>query len=269
MMPTSFRTRSVVHAVLFGPPTALTRENGMEIHHGVCEALGMDDFSFRYSSTAPEEEGDVRDKSKGFSIHLERPQGRGRFKILIDNHNIQNPIRLLQEYDWPPSREHISEDLNLVEETVFETLEGDWQRVLVETRVRGHMQASGESAVEYLRGRVLRIPDSAAEELESPISFLSVSYETAAGHPTETDQLKAPKREFKMEVLREDPRSLYVELMSQWPQLPTIGTKVGTVEVDARRIRGFEAPPSEYLDNCIEYLNRVAFPMFVESARES
>lgn len=247
-----------------GPPKTLDREDGSRLHGAVCDALGVDDISFQYSSSPGESTpGEpTRGVSRGFSINLERKQGRGTFKITIDNKSVDQPVRFLAQYTWPPSREHVFQDLDVAAEAIFETLGSDWERVLAETRIRGQLEAQGGSATKYMAENILKLSEGKLETLDGPISFASVGYETPAGDPALNDQLRAPKREISLEVLREDSRSLYMELMSQWPQLAQ--ARKETIEIDAQRIRKFTEPPSQYLENSVDYIHEVALPLLAD-----
>lgn len=261
MIPTSFRTRSVVFAYLFGPPRLLSRQEGVAVYDAVCTALGVDDLTFRYGAT---ESGDVpattAERSRGFSVQIERKMGRGSYKVTIDNSSVNQPIRFLAEYLWPPSREHVSEDFDATAEAVFGALTGQWQRVLAETRIRGQLEAAGGSALAFLSEQALRIEPNRLALLEAAPQFVGISLETPPGDPTEADPLHQPKREISLQVLREDKRSVYVELMSQWPQLAIVGQ--GEIEVDARRIRSFDHAPSAYIRNSVDYLQERVLQLF-------
>lgn len=260
MLTTSYQTRGVSFAFLVGPPKTLTRQDGMAIHSAICDKLGFEDISFRYSTS-----GDNQPSGgMAFTIELERKQGRGQFKVTIDNAGQQAPVRLFIEYTWPPSREHVNQDIDLAAEAFFEALEGKgWQRVLAETRIRGQTEAKGDSAASFLRTDVLHLSDGEVASLGAPLSYLSLKYETEAAGFTEEDPLAHPKREVSIEVLREDLRCLYVEVMSQWPQLAVSGQ--GTIEIDARRIRTLASAPSDYLKDSMEYVQSVVLPLFERS----
>ena len=258
MIATSYRTRGVSFAFLIGPPKTLTRQDGMAIHNAICNKLGFEDISFRYSPGENQPKGGM-----AFSIELERKQGSGAFKVIIDNAGQQAPVRLFIDYTWPPSREHVDQDIDLAAEAFFESLgEEPWQRVMAETRIRGQTDAKGGSAVSFLRSDVLHMSDGEVAGLGGPLSHLSLKYETEAGF-TADDPLGHPKREVSIEVLREDHRCLYVEVMSQWSQVPVSGQ--GRIEIDARTIRTFASAPSEYLKESVEYVQSVVLPLFERS----
>lgn len=262
MNPASFRTRGVNFAYLIGPPKTLSREDATELHGAVCDALGVDDFAFQYSSqsSGDTETSPGSGSSRGFTINLERQQGRGSFKIVVDNQNVNQPVRILVQYTWPPSRQHAFQDIDDAVDAVLDTLGPQWERVLAEARVRGQLEAAGGSASEYLAERVLGFGEEARNRLEAPMSFVSIGYETPPGDPTPDDALRRPKRQVSVEVLREDERSLYVELMSQWQQVAQ-GTN-GTLRLDAQRIRQFHEPPSAYLRDSVAYVQEVVLPLF-------
>lgn len=249
-------------AYLFGPPRVISRQEGVEVYDAVCEALGVDDLTYKYTANpSPDVPPPVAERSRGYSIQIERRIGRGTFKVTVDNATIQQPIRFLIEFTWPPSVEHVTQDFDTTAEAAFRVLSGDWQRVLAETRIRGQLEAAGGSALSFLTNRVLQLDAQRVASLEAQPEFVSVSLHTPAGHPTDGDPLHQPKRQAQLELLREDSRSIYVELVSQWPQLATSNVR-GQLEIDARRIRHFDSPPSAYLRNSVEYLNDRLFPLF-------
>ncbi len=266
MIGTSYRTRGAVFAFLFGPPRVITRQEGVAVYEAVCNALGVDDLTYQYAaSQEPDSSGlTAAAPSSGFSVQMQRRIGRGALGIRIDSQGHTQPLRLVVEYTWPPSLEHVYEEFDMAANAAFGALSGTWQKVLAETRIRGQVEAVGASALNFLLDRALRLESERVEALEAKPSFVSLTLETPAGDPSADNPLRQPKREFKIELLREDARSIYVELMSQWPQLAP--TSDGTLELDTRRIRSFDHAPSEYLRNSVDFLNERAFPLFAQPA---
>ena len=84
------------------------------------------------------------------------------------------------------------------------------------------------------------------------------TFETVASAFVQGEELSNLKRDVSVEVLRQDPRSLYLEVMSQWPQVAV--SPDGTVHLDPGTIRSFELPPSEYLINTVDYTESVLLP---------
>ena len=117
----------------------------------------------------------------------------------------------------------------------------------------------------FLGSNVINLPGS-TDGAGGELSILGFKYETPAADFTDDDLLANPKREVSVEVLREDPRCLYVEVMSQWPQV-TVASD-GTAEIGPGKIRSFRAPPSDYLSNTNQYLESVVFPMLVRIGSE-
>ena len=267
MIATSFSTRALHFAYLLGPPRLFSRQDGMAIHDAICGALGVDDITFRYS-TVPGEGGQETagsDRaSRVFSIQMERQIGRGKLKVLLDCQSQQAPIRFLMQYIWPRSGgEYAYEEFDLISDATFDSLGSlgpGLQRVMAEGRVRGHMATEGNSAVTFLVEQTLHLNRERIDSLEAPPDFVVVGFNTPAGDPSPEDPLRQPKREVRIEVLREDSRSLYIELMSQWPQVTTAPN--GTATLDTQRLRAFSNPPSDYLRNCHEYLANTIFPLF-------
>ena len=259
MLTNSYRTRGANFAFLAGPPRNLTRHTGMDIHSAVCEALGADDLSFKYTPGAQDPEAE-----KPFAIQLGRDQGPEKLAVEI-NGSVQNtPLRILFGYEWPRSSHSAFQDFDLVCEAVFGVLGEGWQRVLAEARIRGQLHSKGDSAVSYLGRSVL--PVVGGNENTGDISFLAFKYETVASDFPAEDLLANPKREVSVEVLRSDPRCIYVEAMSQWPQIPS---SPGTaVQIDLEKVRSFESPPSEYLADTLNYMESVVLPLLADNRAE-
>ena len=259
MIDSSILQRGVRFACLFGPPRTLSRQDGMEVHSRICERLGVDDVSFRYSTTGDE-------NSRGFSIVMGRAQGRGGLTVTIDNKSINDPVRLHVSYTWPPSREHVYEDIDLASEATFDAIGSGMNRVLVEARIRAQVEARGGSAADYLARNVLNLTDRDFEVLQAQPNYFAIKYEIPAEHPILDNPLSNPKRGMSIEALREDPRVLYLELMSQWPQLAPSGTRGGVIEIDVGKLRPLgDEPPSAYIKEAMGYLTKVAIPLFSRS----
>ena len=253
MLADSYRTRGATFAFLIGPPRSLTRQDGTRIHSAVCDVLGADDIAFQFQASEHTPGG-----GKGFSIHLQRQEDRENMVVEIGSSAQNAPIRLLFRYDWPASNQLVFDDFDLASEAVLSSLGEGWQRVLAEARVQGQIDVATASAVSFLSSGLFRFP-SRADGAQDDLSFLGFKYETSPGDFAEEDQLANPKRDVSVEVLREDPRCLYLEVMSQWPQLSV--SPDGTVELSPGRIRAFRSPPSEYLRDTINYVDAVVLPL--------
>lgn len=247
MVPESVKTRGVHFAFLFGPPKVLTREEASQVHGNVCDELKLEDIAFKYT---PVSESDPTQKSlsKGFSVVLERSEGRGGFRATIEGRGAQAPMKLLMEMRWPPSPAHVRDYFDMTSETVFATIEGKLQKVMAEVRLRVECAARGGEALRFIQEHLIRLTGKRADVLGDAIAFASVGLEVAPAEATR-DSLAHPRRQIKVEVLREDPRSLYLELMSQWTQLP-----VGKGEVDLGSVRPIDRKPSEYLSEAETFL---------------
>jgi hypothetical protein len=248
MLPNSLRVRAVHFAFLFGPPRFVGREEASRVHGKVCDALGIDDIAFRYASSTTSE----KPNSKGFSIVLERKEGRGSFAATLDNKNVGEPIRLLLTYTWPPSLEHANETFDMTAEAAFSALDGDWQCVLAEARLRAQCDVRGGNALTFMRQRLLRQADDWVSDLGTPVAFCGVKFEVAATPPGE-NPLDGAKRELAVELLREDPGGLYLELMSQWPQVVSMPSSQAAA-ADVRSIRQLDKKPSKYVADAFAYL---------------
>jgi hypothetical protein len=246
MLAESLITRGVHFAFLFGPPRTVERQEAARAYDNVCDALRIQDFTFRYESP------DTSPRSRGFKIDLGRKEGKGAFGVTVDNPNIQQPIRLLLQYAWPPSLQHVTERFDLAADAVFEALEGEWQRVRAEVRLRAHCSVRSRNARALLRKDYLALPDTWVSALGEPLTFVGLKFRTAAGAPEE-GPLDAPSRDLAIEVLQEDPACLYFEFVSMWPQAPNVAGASGAVAVQS--LRTFNNRPSEYVDSAHEFLS--------------
>jgi hypothetical protein len=249
MMTNSLRTRRVTFAFLFGPPKFVSREEASRIHGSVCDALRCDDLAFRYGTSVTP----ATPAAKGFTVTMERTEGRGAFGLVIDNRGTGDPVRLRMDYNWPPSLEHIKQQFNLAGEAVFEALQGPWQKVLAEVRQAAQCDVRSNNGLQFIREHVLKLNAERIEDLGTLLAFASVKLEIAAAPPLD-DPLANPKREITIEVLREDPRGLYLEVMSQWPQFPFPPTP--QTPIDLSSARPINSPPSDYIDDAEAFLQQ-------------
>ncbi len=250
MLANSLSLRGIRFAFLFGPPRFIKREEASKVHSAVCDATGHEDFSLRYSTVDPED----RLTSKGFSIVFERKEGRGALAARIDNKNINGPIRVLLEYTWPPSPQHIKENFDNISEAVFESLEGNWTRVLAEVRLRAQCSTRSNNGLTFLREKVLGLPQECISGLGEPLSFCSVKLEVDARQPPSEDQIEGAKRELSIEVLREDPACVYLELVSMWPQVASL-PRNQTGQIVLGNIRKIDSKPSAYIEEALSFLS--------------
>jgi hypothetical protein len=257
MLANSLRLRGIRFAFLFGPPRFVKREEASKVHSAVCDATSLDDFSFKYSTIDPDE----RLTSKGFSIVFERKEGRGALAARIDNKNIREPIRILLEYTWPPTIEHVTEYFDNISESVFDSLEGNWTKVLAEVRLSAQCNTRSNDGLTFLREKVLGLPPECISGLGEPLSFCGVKLEVGATQPqpssedqTSEDQIKGAKRELSIELLREDQTCVYLELVSQWPQVAPL-SRNQTGQIVLGNIRKIDSKPSAYIGEALSFLN--------------
>jgi hypothetical protein len=253
MLANSFRLRGIKFAFLFGPPRFVEREEASKVHGDVCTATKLDDFSFKYSTIAPEE----RLASKGFSIVFQRKEGRGTLSAIIDNKNINNPIRILLEYTWPQTIETVKEYFDIISNSVFDSLDGNWTRVLAEVRLRAQCNTRSGNGLSFLKEKVLGLPQDYISGLGEPLSFCSVNLKVDATQPASEDQLEGAKRELLIEVLQEDPTCVYLELISGWYQLaPLPRNQTGKMVIE--NIRKIDSDPSAYVEESLSFLKEQA-----------
>lgn len=243
MSPNTLRTRGLRFAFLFGPPRLITREEGTSFYAAVSDALGIDDFTYTYRSP---ESPDPR-APRPVSVELARKEGRGALGIKIDNPGLQSPIRLLIAYEWPPSGEHVRQVFDEVAQATFSSLPGDWERVVAEVRILAECTAAGSSGLEYLRQRLDWL-----NSLGEPMHFIGIKVEIEASAPTPNgDTLSGSRRELSIELARDDPRNLYLELMSMWPKVSMTG---GQLMLTPSAMRPIDQEPSSYVEDAENFL---------------
>jgi hypothetical protein len=248
MLANSFRLRGVKFAFLFGPPRFVQRDEASTVHSAVCDRTHLDDFSFKYSTIEPE----IRLASKGFSIVFERKEGQGTLSARIDNKNIHEPIRLLLEHTWPPTREHVIEYFDNISESVFESLGGDWTRVFAEVRLRAQCNTRSNDGLAFLKEKVFGLPTTFTSELGGPLTFCSAKLEISATNPPSDKQIEGAKRDLLIEPLREDQTCIYLELVSQWPHVtPIQRNQAGPVVIG--NIRTIESNPGIYIQEALSF----------------
>lgn len=251
MRPESLRTRGLMFAFLFGPPRAIDRAAASQVHNRVCDEFKLDDFSFRYTTGEP----GLKEPSRAWAVLMERQEGRGRFRIVVDHAGGNKPQRLLMEYQWPISPDvDANERFDMAAKAVFAALPGEWRKVVAEVRLRTQCDAAGGDAAAYMAGRLLNLQGRRAEAMH-PITFASTTLHSTPTEPT-TDPLADPIREVMIEVLREDPRSLYLEYMARWTQAPP-NARV----VDPALLRPIDQDPSAYVEAANEGLRAWAEAM--------
>jgi hypothetical protein len=247
MIPGSLRTRGVIFARLFGPPRFIERTEAYRLHEGACQALSCDDLSFKYES--PEATKGTR--SRAFAIHFERKEGRGSYNVVLNNPGIEAPIRFLVQYDWPESELHVTQRLDDTDKAVFDNLAGDWQTVLVEVRIRTQCTLANGTALDFFKNQVFKLSPDFYQNMGSPMVFCGAKLIVAASQ-IQGDEMAGAQRELSLEVLKEDRNCIYLELMSQWPQVAPTAAK----GIDLSNLRQFSSAPSGYVQDSYEYLRQ-------------
>jgi hypothetical protein len=249
MLANSLRLRGLQIAFLFGPPRVIERDEAALIHSAVCHELKQDDLGFRYQPS-----GDAdKPSSRGMSITFDRKEGRGQFSVSIQMPSVNMPIRLLLSYDYPPSLHPADEAFDMAYGAIFRTLSGTWTRVLAEVRLYAQCDTREKSGLGFITQTFLKLDEQWLAELGKPLISSSVKFLVGATSPTGGNQLEGPTRNLQIEVLREDPRCVYLELTHQWPQLPVI-SMVPPQTIDFGAIRRIDEKPSDYVREAYNYL---------------
>lgn len=252
MLANSLRIRGVKFAYVWGPPRLVGREEASRIHGAVCDELGYDDISFLYSTPSTPD----KPESKGFAITLKRDEGRGSFAVRMANNAIDQPTTLLLEYTWPPSLEHVKQLFDMIVDAVFSALEGERHLVVAEVRLRAQCNTRDNDGIGFFKSNFLKGSGEWISTLGKPLSFCGLRLDIDPLPPGD-DPLHGAKREVTIESLREDPRDIYLELMSQWPQVCPVPRSAGQ-QIDLTSLRQIGERPSVYVENADRYLRELA-----------
>jgi len=247
----SLTTREVIFAYLFGPPRLISRQEAMRFHDALCKALRVDDLLFKYQPVElPKPQG------RGFACLFERKEGMGGFSVTLEYSGIPaQPLRLLMSYTHPASMPHASEWFDEAAAAFFGgTVDPPtWQRVVAEVRLRAQCSTKSRDGLAFLRHHVLKLPEPWVRSLGQPLFFASAKIELAPSNAGD-DPLALPRRELLIEVLREDPTSIYMELMSNWSAFPDPAGPVHALNI--AQLRSILDKPSAYVDEASNYLAR-------------
>ena len=250
MLANTVRTRGVRFAFIIGPPRFVAREEASRVHNAVCDATGYDDLAFRYSPI----DNPQRRGPEGFRIVIERQEGRGGFRIIdeLDPTTKIPGLRLLVAYDRPPSQQHVNELADQTVNAVLEAMDGNWQRVMAEVRYQAECNVEGDDALAYIRNGLCHLRPATLENLGEPLTFCSLSVGISEA-PHDDEPLAHPKREVRIEVLRDDARLAYIETVNQWTQAPL---RTGVQLSELGRLRSFEQNPSDYIQDSYDFLTQ-------------
>jgi hypothetical protein len=244
----TFRLRGIAFAYLFGPPRELGRPEGSKIHDAICQELRLDDFSFQF--TRQEE----APRSTGFRIQMGRLEGRGGLEVLVEGKGVQTPLRFLVHQVWPQSSEVAAQQTEMVTSAFWKGLGGEgWQVVLAEVRLQAQCGSGEPKAIDWFRKHALPFGDERFSRLGGQVSFADVKLEVLP--PVgEIDFWSSARREISLQVLREDPRDVYLDVVSTWSGLRAVpGAQGLMVQVAGPDQRLPEASPGEYIRQTMEY----------------
>ncbi|MCI0589819.1 MAG: hypothetical protein L0323_23645 [Planctomycetes bacterium] len=259
MFENSLRHRGVVFAYLFGPTKDLDRQTGMKLHDAVCKELGYEDLSFRFEK-ASQETG-----QRGFRVALERREGRGGLTILLEGRGLQEPLRFLVNQEWPASLEHAEQHVDMASNALWQALGDQWAVVHAEVRMLAQCNSGLPSATDLFRHHWTRPREGALEAIPGRLSFAGLRLEFAP--PAEPREVKdAAARSVSLEVLREDPKDLYVEVVSQWSLLRPVAEVPGLVVApSSSELR--TTRPSELVSDSMRFLSERVLNLFPEAKK--
>lgn len=253
MLANALQTRAIRFAFVFGPPRPLPRETASAIHGAVCDELGTDDFSFRYQPVESSSVPGGKEGVEGFQVEISRPEGRGGYQVLVDCKGGQQSIRLLIAHEWPTTALALTcERFDLTAKAVFSKLGEPLVKVHAEARFHAQCRVKSHG-LGFIKDHLLRTEAPWLAAVGEPIVFAGVRLEVESGE-CEEDSLHGPGRDLSIEVLRDDPSLVYLEVVSKWPAWDP-SRKGGMVNVMERR--PIDREPSEYVNEAYTYLQRV------------
>ena len=256
-MPTAdaVLTREVIFAYLFGPPRVIRHEEVHPVHAALCRELTWEDISFQYKKTTrPTIPGEG--PSGGFSVEMARQEGRGGFRLALSGDGAEVPIKLLMSYVWPGSVESAKEAFKVSTQTVLNELNGPWTLVLAEARIRAEcaIRSPALKGSKFLRDTVVKLDPRFVDGMGGDPSFVAVTLENEeALPPSAEDPTANPRTELRVEVLRENPESLYMEGMRRWSQVPD-STTIARGDEISMQIRTVDPDPSAYIASTYDML---------------
>lgn len=211
------------------------------MHGRVCDALGLDDLTFSYEKT----DGGPLPEVPGFKIRMARGEGRGGLEVSVNSGNLGEPMRVLVSYDLPRSLQQCTETVDLSIGAVLAGAE-PWTKVVAEVLLAADCAVASNDAVGFIVSELAQVPPGLLGGLGKPLEFAALKFDVSAQATSES--LGTPRREVKIEVLKEDLSRLYFEVTSQWPQI------TASKPEDFDKVRPIDLRPSEYIADAQRYL---------------
>ena len=264
MKENSFRIRGLFFAILLGPPRTLPRPEAVSYFARTCDEVGFDDLSFKYEGGSSEATA-----SDGFKVSMERKAGKGGLTITLEGKGAGFPMRFLFQSLWPASTEVVQQEIDGAVRALAASLPGTVV-VMTEARLRGHCNASGGKALDFLVANALRLPDKCNLRLDGRLRDAGLSLEVFPEPTIGSDVAGGigppTRRSINIETLKDDERDLYVDVMAQWGLSPLQGGGVPGTQVSSPR-RADEPAGGLYVADIIKYTRERVLTLFAPELR--
>jgi hypothetical protein len=250
MLRDSFRLREIVFAYLIGPPRPLDRAAAKKLDDCVCDSLGYQDFGLEFS---PPPAGSDSHK---FTISITRNKSP-KLQILLQGENPNSPMVYRVTETEPSTAPSCGKNVDAAVRALWNAV-GEMDVVLVEARVIGQCNSGADHARNLFRDRLLKIDSESYERLEGPVEF--VGLEMKVGRSKGAGRvIDGPRHEVKLEILQEDPRDIFVNVMLQWSQIKAIAPGAMQIQLKKEDVLALrEQQASEFLTKAVDYtLNSV------------
>lgn len=237
----TIRYRAAIYAAVYSPPEAIPRAQAAEVYARLAAAV-FPELSLEYVPAAGE---------KPFKLLMREKQGRRADTVIVDMPS-QQGLRLLLDQTWPESFVVAKEKADMTFQ-LCDPFVSERQVDLVEARIRAQVSTGEKSAMDYLVRKLVGQKSKLASL--GTVEHLGLHCEIALDLPA-TTPLSAPKREVKIERLREEPSSLYIEVMSNWGRvaLPPNQGKAKEPRLMPGPLSNGQEKPSAYLAEVGAYI---------------
>ena len=180
-----------------------------------------------------------------------RKEGSGGIEILIEGPKPRVPRRLLINSAWQLGSAKVPEEnMDMIADAFWSEF-GANQILLAEVRIRAQCSSGKPHAGSWFRDSMFRETD--LDSLGGKLAYAGARLEIQP-HPS-AEFWDSPKREISLEVLREDPRDIYMDIMSQWQRLPGAGPSWDLLAT---------AKPSEFIQAAVSYTRSKVLGLFAE-----
>lgn len=249
--------REVIFAAIYAPPMNLTRKQATELYSNLADK-GFPNLEFQY---VPAAEG------QPFKVVMTESQGTRKDTITVEMTR-DGSLRLLVNHAWPEAFDIAVRKTDSVKQ-VFDNIiaESSPQCLihLIEVRVLAQTPAPKGDATRFLLNRIFG-PSAVPSQWSQlgRVSHWGFHFETSIGQQEPVSPLDWPCRDVTVEPLREDPRSLYINAMSNWGRTLLRGKNEAPEQAEIAQgplaVSEKLPAPSEYFGEVRQYIESTLCP---------